>query len=98
MSGLQEIQQRINPKCPNCRCDLNLGDYAKALFKAILADLRAGAPKVQVTGFGVFTAKMSKPRDLRDFDGNVKPMEPRRQLRFKASSKARDFLNDEGEG
>jgi nucleoid DNA-binding protein len=92
MTGFNEIAREVRTKCPRCSSALDLQEVGQELFKRILEHVKAGE-RVQISGFGTFTAKPMKEREIFGF-GETKTMEARLVLRFKASEQAKAFIND----
>jgi len=92
MTGFNEIMREVRTKCPKCASALDLEEVGQEVFRRILDHLKAGE-RVQISGFGTFTAKPMKEREIFGF-GEKKKMEARLVLRFKASEQAKAHLND----
>lgn len=92
MSGMDELNRELKPKCPHCNASLDLRDYWKAMFSIILERLAAGE-RIRITNFGSFEAKAFGGWKIKGLDGKEKEVRIGRVIRFYASEKAKKLIN-----
>lgn len=92
MAGLDELNREFKPKCPSCNAALDLRDYWKAMFAAILRRLALGE-RIRITNFGSFEAKPFGGWTIKGLDGKDTLVPRGRVIRFYASGKAKQMVN-----
>lgn len=93
MAGINDILEEMRAKCQKCHGALDLSEFADELFKRILSRLEQGE-RVQISGFGSFTARYVGDRKIQGFGGPT-TMKGRRIIRYRASPHAKAIVNNE---
>ena len=93
MSGIKSVCV-LHARCPYCARSLDLRDVIDATFRRLLKKLRDGQ-RIQINKFGTFRVSTIEPRRL-EFKVEGKPykMSARRVIRFRASPRAKKYLNE----
>lgn len=93
MAGLSQIIATLRPRCPSCRASIDLTQFSKEIFERILRQMAEGE-RVYVQGFGTFIARYTPAREIVSFGHVKKKIEGRMQIRFRASEKAKQIINE----
>lgn len=94
MAGIDEIAKEVKPRCPHCHGALNMREYIREIFSAMLEHMSKGS-RVLVSGFGSFNVTVVKEREIPSLDGTRKVIPQRKVIRFRASKRAKDIINSQ---
>lgn len=100
---MRKILNSLGARCPNCSEKLDLREVVDEVFRRILERVRDGS-SVLVPGFGKFKSRMTTPREVNCFQGNVYSnkrvkmvTKPKRYMTFRTAGKAKKFIRGEEE-
>ena len=91
MANLKDLTEEMSTKCPDCGKKVDLVAFVKGLFTRMSDKLYAGED-IRIMGFGKFYTSTLKGRVMKMKDKEF-AVPDKRVVRFKASSKLKDFLN-----
>ena len=98
---MRKILNSLGARCPNCSEKLDLREVVDEIFRRILERIKSG-DSVMVMGFGKFKSRVTKPREVNCFQGNVYSnkrvkmvTKPKRFMTFRTAGKAKKFIKGE---